>query len=76
VLTNPGGDPFAYNDPFTGVNIVNTTTTELIAGRNGAFKFSLPELSVAVLDTDPAGVGNGTKVGYGKHKAYGHHGGW
>jgi alpha-N-arabinofuranosidase len=51
VLTNPGGDPYAYNNPFTGVNIVNTTKSELVAGASGAFTFSMPELSVAVLDT-------------------------
>ncbi|PSN70732.1 glycoside hydrolase [Corynespora cassiicola Philippines] len=52
VLTNSVGDPYAYNDPFTGENIVNTTRTEVTAGSSGAFQFSLPELSVAVLDTD------------------------
>lgn len=57
VLTNPGGDPYAYNDPLTGVNIVKTTTSILTAGDGGVFTFNLPELSVAVLDTDPAGVG-------------------
>jgi alpha-N-arabinofuranosidase len=55
ILTNPGGDPYAYNDPFTGVNIVNTTKSELTAGASGAFTFRLPELSVAVLDTEVAG---------------------
>jgi alpha-N-arabinofuranosidase len=59
VLTNPGGDPYAYNDPFTGVNIVNTTKSELTAGASGAFTFSLPELSVAVLDTEVAGNSTG-----------------
>ncbi|KAF2265364.1 glycoside hydrolase [Lojkania enalia] len=52
MLTNSVGDPYAYNDPFTGLNIVNTTIIEVIAGMNGTFEFSLPELSVAVLDTD------------------------
>jgi len=52
VLTNSVGDPYAYNDPFTGENIVNTTTIQLTAGLSGAFAFSLPELSVAVLDTE------------------------
>lgn len=56
VLTNSVGDPYAYNDPHTGVNIVNTTTSLVTANAKGAFCFSLPELSVAVLDTDPAGV--------------------
>ncbi|KAF1959288.1 glycoside hydrolase, partial [Byssothecium circinans] len=52
VLTNAVGDPYAYNDPFTGINIVNSTTSEVSAGPSGAFEFSLPQLSVAVLDTD------------------------
>lgn len=66
VLTNAAGDPYAYNDPFTQVNIVNTTSTTLTADRRGGFKFSLPQLSVAVLDTD-TGV---------KHPWGGHGGGW
>lgn len=56
VLTNSAGDPYAYNDPHTGVNIVNTTSTILTADAEGVFSFDLPQLSVAVLDTDPAGV--------------------
>ena len=52
VLTNKADDPFAYNDPHTGVNIVESTTTILKAGKGGSFKFDLPELSIAVLDTD------------------------
>ncbi|KAF1918718.1 glycoside hydrolase superfamily [Ampelomyces quisqualis] len=65
VLTNPGGDPFAYNDPFTGVKIVNTTTTILEADFGGAFKFVMPQLSVAVLDTDVGSAGgNGTSGNY------------
>ncbi|KAL6704410.1 hypothetical protein ACN47E_008262 [Coniothyrium glycines] len=59
-LINTSGDNYLYNDPFTGVNIVGTNSKILTAGSNGAFEFSLPELSVAVLDTDPAGVTNGT----------------
>jgi alpha-L-arabinofuranosidase len=54
VLTNEDGDPYMYNDPFTGVNIVGTNTTILTAGSDGTFKFSMPQLSVAVLDTDVA----------------------
>lgn len=60
VLTNSVGDPYAYNDPFTGVNIVNTTILELTAGYDGAFKFKLPQLSVAVLDTDLTAVPSGS----------------
>ncbi|KAK7402727.1 hypothetical protein QQX98_011516 [Neonectria punicea] len=51
VLTNNAEDPYAYNDPHTGVNIVDSTTTVLEANKDGAFEFELPELSVAVLAT-------------------------
>lgn len=71
VLTNSVGDPYAYNDPHTGVNIVETTTSTLIAGSDGFFKFSLPELSVAVLDTDLAAMSNGSAPGYGRRKRRG-----
>lgn len=57
VLTNSAGDPYAYNDPFTGINIVRTTNEIVTAGSDGAFHFNMPQLSVAVLDTD---VGNST----------------
>lgn len=50
VLTGPE-DPYGWNDPFTGVNVVATTKTTLTADDAGAFAFSLPNLSVAVLDT-------------------------
>jgi len=50
VLTGPA-DPYGYNDPFTQVNIVKTAKTEVTADDKGVFKFSLPNLSVAVLDT-------------------------
>lgn len=52
LLTNEDGDPFAYNDPHTGVNIVNRNTTVIEANDDGIFEFTLPNLSVAVLDTD------------------------
>ncbi|KAF5026445.1 hypothetical protein F66182_1432 [Fusarium sp. NRRL 66182] len=51
LLTNAVADPFAYNDPHTGVNIVNSTKAVLKADSKGAFNFQLPELSVAVLET-------------------------
>jgi alpha-N-arabinofuranosidase len=60
LLTNPSRDPFAYNDPHTGINIVNTTISILEADFSGLFKFDMPQLSVAVLDTDVASAGNGT----------------
>ncbi|KAB5536249.1 glycoside hydrolase superfamily [Coniochaeta sp. 2T2.1] len=53
VLTGPE-NPYGYNDPFTHVNVVKETTSTVTAGDDGSFKFSLPELSVAVLETDGA----------------------
>ncbi|KAI1737781.1 alpha-N-arabinofuranosidase A [Xylaria scruposa] len=50
VLAGPE-DPYGVNDPFTGVNIVKTTKTTIKSDRNGTFSFSLPNLSVAVLET-------------------------
>ncbi|EFQ31294.1 alpha-L-arabinofuranosidase [Colletotrichum graminicola] len=52
VLTNPGGDPYAYNDPLAGTNVVASNTTTVTANEDGVFAFSLPELSVALLDTE------------------------
>jgi len=49
LLTGPA-DPYAFNDPFTRVNVVKETKTELKAGPGGAFEFSLPALSVAVVE--------------------------
>lgn len=42
--------PYGYNDPATGNNVVKEETTVLSARDNGAFQFSMPELSVAVLE--------------------------
>ncbi|KAK3690512.1 glycoside hydrolase superfamily [Podospora appendiculata] len=50
VLTGPK-DPYAVNDPFTRVNVVNETISKLTADEKGLFKFSLPPLSVAVFET-------------------------
>ncbi|SPO06077.1 related to alpha-L-arabinofuranosidase A precursor [Cephalotrichum gorgonifer] len=50
LLTGPK-DPYGYNDPKTGINVVETTKTILEAGEDGEFEFEMPELSVAVLDT-------------------------
>lgn len=55
VLTGPE-NPYGYNDPWTQANVVKETTTTLKAGDNGKFSFSLPQLSVAVLET--SGKGN------------------
>ncbi|KAK3994491.1 alpha-L-arabinofuranosidase A [Cladorrhinum sp. PSN332] len=50
VLSGPT-DPYAINDPFTRVNIVKEETKVVKAGEKGTFTFSLPALSVAVLET-------------------------
>ena len=54
VLTGPE-NPYGYNDPWTQANVVKETTTTLKAGDNGTFSFSLPQLSVAVLETSGKG---------------------
>jgi alpha-N-arabinofuranosidase len=48
VLTAP--DAFAMNE-VGGKNLVKQTVSKLKAGAGGAFRFSLPNLSVAVLQT-------------------------
>ena len=53
VLTGPE-NPYGYNDPFTHVNVVEETTSTVTAGLDGSFQFSLPQLSIAVLETDAA----------------------
>ncbi|KAI0126028.1 alpha-N-arabinofuranosidase A [Xylariales sp. AK1849] len=50
ILSGPE-NPYGYNDPFTGINVVTTTKEKVVSGDDGAFEFSLPNLSVAVLDT-------------------------
>lgn len=50
ILTGPE-DPYGFNDPFTGVNVVRTVRDKIVAGKDGVFKFALPNLSAAVLDT-------------------------
>ncbi|KAI5859696.1 glycoside hydrolase family 51 protein [Durotheca rogersii] len=50
VLTGPE-NPYGINDPSTGVNVVKTNRTTVRAGESGSFEFSLPDLSVAVLET-------------------------
>lgn len=51
VLTGPE-NPYGYNDPWTHVNVVKTSTVITTSDNTGAFTFSLPALSVAVLDTN------------------------
>jgi alpha-N-arabinofuranosidase len=49
VLTSK--DPYGYNDPHKGNNVVDYKTFTLQSDDKGAFCFSLPNLSVAVLET-------------------------
>lgn len=67
-LTNAGEDGYAFNDPRTGINIVNTTNMILTAGPGGAFTFKLPELSVAVLDTQVSNTTTPAPYSYGGRK--------
>ena len=61
LLTNPSGDPEAMNIPATvgrppglgvGENIVANETRIVTANAQGAYEFTMRELSVAVVDTD------------------------
>lgn len=63
MLTGPA-DPYAINDPFLRTNVVKETTTKLVADKDGAFTFSMPQLSVAVLETEKKG-GKGKGKGKG-----------
>jgi alpha-L-arabinofuranosidase len=47
VLTAPDG--YSHNEP--GVEVVKTQKSTIRAGSNGAFSFTLPDLSIAVLET-------------------------
>jgi alpha-N-arabinofuranosidase len=59
----PDGDPWAFNDPFTGVNVVETSNRVVTANKDGVFEFEMPELSVAVLDTDVSLLSSGGQGG-------------
>ncbi|KAK6840360.1 glycoside hydrolase family 51 protein [Apiospora arundinis] len=50
ILSGPE-DPYGFNDPFTGVNVVKTTKEKVVSDKEGKFDFSLPNLSIAVLET-------------------------
>ncbi|KAI1099703.1 glycoside hydrolase family 51 protein [Jackrogersella minutella] len=50
VLTGPA-NPYGINSPYTGTNVVKTSTTTIRADGNGTFQLTLPNLSVAILDT-------------------------
>ncbi|KAI1077585.1 glycoside hydrolase family 51 protein [Whalleya microplaca] len=52
VLTGPE-DPYGFNDPYTGTNVVESTKSTITSDDNGVFDFKLPNLSVAILDTSP-----------------------
>ncbi|KAK4187876.1 family 51 putative glycoside hydrolase [Podospora australis] len=77
VLTGPS-EPYGYNDPFTRADVVKHETRLLKAGKGGEFKFELPGLSVAVLETAdkikvevPVGKGKGKGKGDAKGKGKG-----
>ncbi|CAJ2500141.1 Uu.00g029940.m01.CDS01 [Anthostomella pinea] len=61
VLTGPE-NPYSVNDPFTGVNVVETTKSTVTSNEQGVFEFDLPNLSVAVLDTSSASNSTSRKV--------------
>ncbi|KAF2711394.1 glycoside hydrolase family 51 protein [Pleomassaria siparia CBS 279.74] len=52
LLTSTEG-PFGFNDPKIGNNVVKETNEELVAGSEGVFEWTMPELSVAVLEVSP-----------------------
>jgi len=52
LLTGPE-DPYGYNDPWTGINVVETAKSTVTADAEGIFSFAMPDLSVALLDTAP-----------------------
>lgn len=52
ILTGPK-DPYGINDPATGINVVKTSKKTIRSDETGSFQFSLPNLSIAVLDTTP-----------------------
>ncbi|KAI0105807.1 glycoside hydrolase family 51 protein [Daldinia grandis] len=52
ILTGPK-DPYGTNDPATGINVVKTSKKTIRSDKTGSFQFSLPNLSIAILDTSP-----------------------
>lgn len=64
VLTAP--DAYSYND--IGLDVVQTSITTIKAGSGCSFSISLPDLSVAVLETEANG-GSGHGAGSGGNPA-------
>ncbi|KAK8045498.1 alpha-N-arabinofuranosidase A [Apiospora rasikravindrae] len=56
ILTGPE-DPYGFNDPFTGVNVVKTVREKVVSDQEGKFAFSMPDLSIAVLETKASKCG-------------------
>ncbi|KAI1653102.1 glycoside hydrolase family 51 protein [Daldinia decipiens] len=52
ILTGPE-DPYGFNDPATVIDVVKTSKQTIRSDKTGSFQFSLPNLSIAVLDTSP-----------------------
>ncbi|GAB7365341.1 hypothetical protein MBLNU230_g6421t1 [Neophaeotheca triangularis] len=69
MATNPSGDPWAYHDPLTQSYIVETSFEIITANADGAFEFSMPELSVAVLDTDTCAMATSYELERKRHIA-------
>lgn len=81
LLTAPDGA--SYND--VGTNVVQSTNTTITATSGGVFSFSLPSLSVSVLEVHGtssggqgnSGQGNNGNGGWNPHsKGHGGFGGW
>ncbi|KAL9061117.1 MAG: hypothetical protein Q9162_000262 [Coniocarpon cinnabarinum] len=69
-------DPLAMNTA-AGTSVINTQVTQVTADENGAFTFNVPDLSVAILETQPKGGqygGAAGGAGYGGCKAGGQRG--
>lgn len=65
ILSGPE-NPYGYNDPFTGVNVVKTTKEKVVAGEDGVFDFVLPNLSVAVLDSGSSTLARKSTMRHGQ----------
>ncbi|KAH7127483.1 glycoside hydrolase superfamily [Dactylonectria macrodidyma] len=50
ILTSKSGAE-GFNNPYTSKNIVHCATSRITSNSKGAFRFKMPELSVAVLET-------------------------
>ncbi|ORY62465.1 alpha-L-arabinofuranosidase [Pseudomassariella vexata] len=65
ILTGPE-NPYGYNDPFTGVNVVKTTKEKVVASEDGVFEFSLPNMSFSVLNTGSSALSKRSEMRHGQ----------